>query len=64
MWTCTQCGIDVAQSNVEIDVDKQGGCYFVCPGCEAHNRLVNVGGGCADDEISLIQPEPTNQPPK
>lgn len=63
MWICTHCGSEVAQSDVEIDVDHEEGCYFICPSCEARNPLVNVGGGGADDEITLIQPEPL-QPPR
>ena len=37
----------------ELDAD---GCYFLCPGCQYRNALVNVGGGGENDSIQLAQP--------
>lgn len=47
MWTCKSCGLLVMFKAVEPEIDEEG-IYFLCPGCDARNKLVNVdprGGG-------------------
>lgn len=55
MWTCRRCGLKVMFRAVEPEVDELG-CYFICPGCEHRNKLVNVAVE-GDESIALGQPD-------
>jgi len=54
MWKCQHCGLEVMFSAVQPEIDDEG-CYFVCPGCDGRNKLVNVGPRDGD-HIALAQP--------
>lgn len=55
MWTCRSCGLAIMFRAAEPEIDEEG-CYFLCPGCQHRNALVNVGWGAEDDPITLAQP--------
>jgi len=52
MWTCRNCGLSILPGSTKPEIDGDN-FYFVCPGCDAQNELVNVGGEAAQ----LIQPD-------
>lgn len=52
MWTCRSCGLEIMFRAVEPEIDGDG-CFFLCPGCNHRNALVNVGGKSGD--IALAQ---------
>jgi Zn finger protein HypA/HybF involved in hydrogenase expression len=56
MWTCRHCGLEVMCRAVDPQIDNDG-CFFVCPGCQARNKLINVGRGGPRDPIELAQPD-------
>lgn len=53
MWTCKSCGLLVMFSAVDPEIDTRG-CYFLCPGCEHRNTLINVDR--SGDGVALAQP--------
>ncbi len=55
MWKCRSCGLEIMFRAVTPELDADG-CYFLCPGCQNRNTLVNVGGGRDEDGIQLAQP--------
>lgn len=56
MWRCRKCGLEVAFSAVEPEIDEVG-CFFRCPGCDHRNKLINVGPYGDEDPITLGQPD-------
>lgn len=56
MWTCRDCGLEILFGAVEPEADAEG-FYFMCPGCDARNELVNIGGTGDGDPVKLIQPD-------
>lgn len=55
MWTCRHCGLEVMFRAVTPELDADG-CYFLCPGCEHRNKLVNQAED-GDESIALGQPD-------
>lgn len=56
MWTCRNCGLSILPGSVKPEIDGDN-FYFVCPGCDAQNELVNVGGNMDGEAAQLIQPD-------
>ncbi len=54
MWTCRNCGLEILPETVEPEADGDS-FYFTCPGCDARNELVNVGGNVDGDSAQWIQ---------
>jgi transcription initiation factor IIE alpha subunit len=42
MWTCRNCNARFTLNEVEPQIDDEG-FFFVCPGCDYRNKLVNIG---------------------
>ncbi|MGF6408642.1 hypothetical protein B0G69_0080 [Paraburkholderia sp. RAU2J] len=42
VWTCRNCNAQFAPGEVEPKIDEDG-LFFICPGCDYRNKLVNVG---------------------
>jgi hypothetical protein len=42
MWTCRNCNACFTFDQVEAQIDG-GGYFFICPGCDYRNKLVNTG---------------------
>ena len=56
MWTCRHCGMSVPSQAIEPEEDSEG-YYFVCPGCEGRNSLMNAGDDDQESEAGLFQPD-------
>lgn len=56
MWKCRHCGLAILADTIKPEVDSEG-CYFICPGCDGRNPLVNVGGLGQEDPIVWEQPD-------
>ncbi|CAB3904252.1 hypothetical protein LMG26858_04396 [Achromobacter anxifer] len=54
MWRCRNCGLGIMFSVVDPEIDEAG-CFFMCPGCDYRNKLINVGPYGDDDPISVAQ---------
>ena len=55
MWTCKSCGLLVMFRSVDPEIDEEG-IYFLCPGCNTRNKLVQVSNDPASHTV-LGQPE-------
>ncbi len=54
MWICIQCGLEVMSGEVAPEVDADG-YYFICPGCDTRNPLVNLAKD-GNEDLVLGQP--------
>ncbi|SDR52702.1 hypothetical protein SAMN05445850_5526 [Paraburkholderia tuberum] len=53
MWTCRNCNVRFALGEIEPQIDEEG-FFFICPGCDYRNKLVNIGPDVAG-QPQLVQ---------